>query len=291
MKTKPPTLLLGVLLTFLFTSLPSVSQEAAPAPLQSGAKAVLSSHSHDFGTVARADIAETTFEITNEGTEALVIRDVQTSCACAVVELDRTIEPGEKGEIKVSVDTDFIDGTYQATVALYTNDPEQPRIDLTLEVETTPYLYAEPGYVRYRVHQNFPGDGAVRQLVFAKKPTDFKILRLESTLSQVKTSFWEVPEEQRDERHDGAQWVVETRLDKDAPVGTMGGWLRIYTDHPKQSKASIPVSGHVRPVFAVTPHEADFGSLDPGMEGYAVRPSRARQVDHLGHPRSPKSSP
>ena len=59
---------------------------------------------------------------------------------------------------------------------------------------------------------------------------------------------------------------IHVLLAKDAPVGTMGGWLRIYTDHPKQSKASIPVSGHVRPVFAVTPHEADFGSLDPGME-------------------------
>ena len=38
--------------------------------------------------------------------------------------------------------------------------------------------------------------------------------------------------------------------------------VRIVTNHPKQRLVTIPVSGFVRPVIAVTPASADFGQVE-----------------------------
>lgn len=51
-------------------------------------------------------------------------------------------------------------------------------------------------------------------------------------------------------------------LDRDAPVGALGDFVRLTTTHPKQKLVLIPVSGFVRPVIAVTPPVADFGRIE-----------------------------
>ena len=40
------------------------------------------------------------------------------------------------------------------------------------------------------------------------------------------------------------------------------------TDHPRQRRAFVPVSGFVRPILAVTPHEARLGDLERARTWY-----------------------
>lgn len=51
-------------------------------------------------------------------------------------------------------------------------------------------------------------------------------------------------------------------LSNDAAVGALADHVRIATTHPKQKLVTIPVSGFVRPVIAVTPPIADFGQIE-----------------------------
>jgi hypothetical protein len=51
-------------------------------------------------------------------------------------------------------------------------------------------------------------------------------------------------------------------LSNDAAVGALADHVRIVTTHPKQKLVTIPVSGFVRPVIAVTPPIADFGQVE-----------------------------
>ena len=230
----------------------------------SGPKAVMPELIHDFGTVVRADVAEKAFVIRNEGDEPLEIREVNTSCACTVVDFPRTIPPGEEREVLVKVDTDFVDGALQAQARLFTNDPNLPEIQLTLKITTQPYIYVHPGYVRYNTHQFEPREGLVRQLIWAEKPKEFRILEVESPRPFIDVTFGEVAVEDRNPIHDGPQWVVETRIREDAPVGPLAGWVRLVIDHEKQTKVSIPLSGFIRPLYAFTPGKLDLRELQPG---------------------------
>ncbi len=227
-----------------------------------GPRAVFDELIHDFGTVTRADVAEYTFVVTNRGDEPLEIRGVTTTCACTVVKHPQTVLPGETGELKVALDTDLVNGPLQAKASVYTNDPNDPKIDLTLKIETQPFVYVTPGYIRYDVYQNFPGEGAVHQRMWADKPKEFKVTRVESPYEFLEVTAEELPVDQRDPKHDGPQWVIKSKLSPQAPVGPLVGYVRVFTDHEKQKKVSLPLSGFVRPVFALTPATLDLKTFD-----------------------------
>lgn len=261
-------------LAALLLSIGGLAGLGAQVPSSDPPKAVLREVIFDFGEMVRADVAEKSFEIRNEGGSTLLIREVQTTCACTVVDFPSSVAPGESGQIKVSLDTDFVDGAFQAQAFLYTNDPDKPKIELTLKVETQPYVSAHPGYVRFNLHQFYPADdprGVDRQLVWASKPADFAILEVESPYDFLQIEFSEAAPEDRNPRHDGVQWMLQIRLPPDAPVGPLAGYLRVRTDHQKQKTLSIPISGILRPLFAITPANATLGDLD--FRGEARRTS------------------
>ena len=79
--------------------------------------------SHDFGTINEADgKVSCAFEIENVGDEPLVILGVYVSCGCTTYEFSKEpIAPGEKGEVKVTLDPSGREGTYIKSIYIYTN--------------------------------------------------------------------------------------------------------------------------------------------------------------------------
>lgn len=230
-------------------------------------KAVVETLEHDFGEVARSEQVTKTFEIANEGDGPLQVRLVQPGPFLEVIGLDREIAAGEKGKVEIRLDTEQIDGFYEGRVAVHVNDPELPTITFVLKVDSKTHILADPVSVRYVVPRFFDGHGIVELRLWAQEPKEMEVLRVESPYPFIETGFGELPEERRIPDHDGPQWLVQTRLRPDAPVGPLQGHLRIYVDHEKQKRVSIPLSGFVRPLFAVTPHERDFGDLEVGDTG------------------------
>ena len=59
---------------------------------------------HDFGTFSeKSPVVSCTFTFTNVGESPLIINQAVASCGCTVPEYTKTpIQPGEKGEIKVT---------------------------------------------------------------------------------------------------------------------------------------------------------------------------------------------
>lgn len=85
-----------------------------------------------FGTVAQGDTLEHIFKIENIGSEPLVI-DSRSTCSCiASILTDRTLAPGDTGEIKVTFETEHRIGQIIQGVTLRTNDPNNRMVDLQL---------------------------------------------------------------------------------------------------------------------------------------------------------------
>jgi hypothetical protein len=230
-------------------------------------QAVLSETILDFGVLARGETASRTLTLENRGEAPLEIRHVKNNCSCTLLDVPSQIPPLQKAELTLRLDTETLNGPAQAIVNLFTNDPAAPRLDVTVKVESRPYVWAEPAEFRYMVHRFFEGSGTVRAKVAGANPSDFHITAIESPSPFLTVTHREAREEER-LPGPGTQYVIEAKLDPKAPVGPITGWVRVITDHEKQKKLSIPVSGFMRPLLHLTPPEADFGTvtLTPGAE-------------------------
>ena len=253
--------------------------DSAPAP-----KAVVEEPILDLGRIPRGDTVEGTFKIKNEGDAPLELREVRSSCACTVTRFDRTIAPGETGTVTTVLDTANLQGANVKAVTVFTNDPKTPSLRLSLRSEVKPYLAAYPGYARFITVQK-EAQGNIPQTLWATDGEDFDIVRIESPYPYLKTSFHEATEEERRDNVQGRQWIVDIVLDPDSPVGALTDYVKIFTNHPTQTLVSLPVSGFVRPILAVTPPEVNLREMkisEPRRVSLDVRNFSADSIQMTG---------
>ncbi len=92
----------------------------------------------DFGQHKEGEILDTVFVFANTGEAPLIISKVRASCGCTVPEWPREpIQPGEKGQIKVSFDTNNRTGNQVKTVTIHSNEKQLTR-QLKIKAQVEP---------------------------------------------------------------------------------------------------------------------------------------------------------
>ncbi len=214
----------------------------------------------DFDIVAKGEVINHVFEIKNEGTAVLEIKDVRPACGCTVAQYDRKIEPGKIGTVKAEVKTDNFGGPIAKSIAVFTNDPDNPKVQLVVKANVKPYVVVVPGYARYNYVQGEPV-GAISQTLWAQDGSDIDVLSVKAPYDHLRVSYREATEDERHEKGKGKQWHIEVELDSQSPIGALRDYVEIELNHAKQKRVKIPVSGFVRPRQHITPPEIDFGQL------------------------------
>lgn len=235
---------------------------AATLYAQGKPKAVVSEPIKEAGTIAKGEKIVHDFVIKNEGDAVLEITNVQAACGCTVAEFDKTIAPGQTGKVHTIVDTATFNGAIAKGVTVFTNDPDLPQTDLTIRAKVEPYIMVKPGYARFITVQGENKEGTVGQTLFTPDGSPLEIVKVDSPYTFLKTSFREAKAEERVPDVPGKQWRVEMTLANDAKVGALTEYVTVHTNHPKQKVVTIPVSGFIRPIVAVTPPVADFGTVE-----------------------------
>jgi len=91
---------------------------------------------HNFGKVVQGKVVEYTFQLENTGDALLKISDIKTSCGCtAALVSSKILEPGDKGTLKVELDTSHRKGKMSRTISISSNDPNDPVKVLTVYAE------------------------------------------------------------------------------------------------------------------------------------------------------------
>jgi hypothetical protein len=274
-------------------ALPCAAATPAPAPAAAATahgKAVAVEPIKDLGTVAKGDKVTQDFEIRNDGSGPLEITEVKPACGCTVASFDKSIAPGKVGKVHVVIDTVSFGGPIAKGVTVYTSDPGNPQIELTVRVKVEPYIDVKPGYARYSIVRGEPKEGTIVQTLFAPDGQPMDIVKVDSPFPYLTVSFREAQEGERLPDVKVKQWRVEMLLSNDAPVGPIAGYVSVHTNHPKQKLVEIPVSGFVRPVLAVTPPKGDFGAIEVKeprrqvfeVRNFATEPIKVIGVDPLG---------
>jgi Protein of unknown function (DUF1573) len=236
------------------------SSPATEAPPPSPPRVTVDPEFHDLGVVGFGEQAVAEFVVRNEGGSPLTLAVPQTPRGIAVDGLGAPVPPGQSLRLRVNVDTFEANAERQQAVNVTTNDPERPTVTLVARIDVRPFLIARPGYARYITVQH-AREGTITQTIGATDGAEFRILRVESPTPNLRVSFWEATPEQRDPSWPGSQWRVATTLDSVSPVGPLSGLVVVHTDHPRQKRIFIQLSGFVRPVLAATPPEVRMGDV------------------------------
>ncbi|AUC22983.1 hypothetical protein BTO15_13175 [Polaribacter sejongensis] len=82
----------------------------------------------NYGKIEKGSDKERVFVFSNVGDEPIVISRIQSSCGCTIPKKpEAPIMPGEKGEIKVSYDTNRIGG-FSKSITVFSNAKEGNKI-------------------------------------------------------------------------------------------------------------------------------------------------------------------
>jgi hypothetical protein len=258
---------------------------AGPLAAAGKPKAVPVEPIKDVGTVAKGEKVVHDFVLRNEGDAALEITDVKAACGCTVAEFTRSIPPGQSGKIHTELDTVTFTGPIAKGVSVFTNDPDNPQIELTVRADVQPFISMKPGYARYITVQGEDKEGIIHQTLWAPDSTPFEVVKVESPWPYLDVSFAEAKEAERVADAPGKQWRVRMHLSNQAEVGPLADYVTVHTTHPKQKLVQIPVSGFVRPAIHVTPPVADFGRVEvkePLRKSLNVRAFSTEAVKVLG---------
>lgn len=113
-----------------------IKKEKANLKIQGGPKLEVPESQFNFGKVTEGKVVDHIFSFVNNGNEKLTIKEVKTSCGCTAALLSKKeLDPGEKGELKVELNTANRSGRMTRNITLISNDPLNPQKHLTIYAE------------------------------------------------------------------------------------------------------------------------------------------------------------
>lgn len=256
---------------------PIAARTATPAPIP------VEPQERDLGILAVGDPISAEFSVLNRGQAELDLRSVQVPRGVRVEGVPGKVAPGASHVVRLTVTSGAGLGPLEVEALVSTSDAVQPTIRLLLKATVQAFLVMNPGYARFIVVQQAK-DGTISQTVGAADGAKFNVLKVESPHPSLRATFSEARPEQRRADWQGSQWRVDATLIKDAAVGPLTGDLVVHTDHPRQRVVRAPVSGFVRPIFAVTPPNLKLGDIEPASEpiSLSVKNYAEELIDLLG---------
>ena len=116
----------------------SAETPAAPVSNQPLTTIALAESSFDFGKIKKGDKVEHVYEVTNTGTNPLVISEVKPGCGCTAGDFTKEpILPGKKGKITLHFDSSNFDGNVSKYADVFANVEKAP-IKLTFTANIQP---------------------------------------------------------------------------------------------------------------------------------------------------------
>jgi hypothetical protein len=190
-----------------------------------------------FGTLSNTNDVPHTFVLANEGEAPLAIYRVQSDCGCALVRLeDKIIHPGEQITVKVWLSLKGRAGRQHHRVLIESNDPDNPRLTLSLIGEAIAELEVEPDRIYW---------GNLRSDADEVKTVDIKFQESASghiTGAGVISPAFTVDLETN---KPGRAYRIRIRPVPPLVFGRFATNVWITTDSPRYPRLTVPMQGRV----------------------------------------------
>lgn len=148
-----------------------------------------------------------------------------------------------KSQLEVTRPARMKTGQHTDVVRVATNIPERPTVDIEMRAQVAAEVSASPDVVNFRYQPAFVQDV---KIYAAKPPLDFKVLRAEIDLPEIKFEIVETVA--RQETHIKLRGAPITGTDPRAAAaqGRITGTLKVYTNLKSVPVIEVPVSYMIR---------------------------------------------
>ena len=100
---------------------------------------------YDVGKTSEVHQVGGSFVFQNVGDALLKLEKPATQCGCTVANLKTNIlQPGEKGELTFTLNVGPNRATLRKNITIASNDPKNPKVDLTIQAEYIPIFEVTP---------------------------------------------------------------------------------------------------------------------------------------------------
>ena len=198
------------------------------------------------GTVVAGETVEHAFALVNRGLGELRIENVRLGCGCQAVRHDKTIAPGATGQVVIQMRTANQSRFTTKKAIVYTNDPKNDKLTLSMGGEISPLFTFEPPYPTL---EGLRGEVLVTAVKLKRAlPGAFELVGLKaasgSSLGHTLT-----------ETKPGEEYTVELRLEPDeSKKGRLVTTENLDIEVRYEGReATIPLTSRVKYVDTVTP--------------------------------------
>lgn len=221
---------------------------------------------HDFGQVWLGPVLDHKFEIKNTGDAPLEIKKVKPSCGCTVAgQYPPTIEPGGKGLFPFSISSAKLNGRFEKSITISSNDPVTPDLHLKLRGEVKRYVDVVP-------------DNANFGRVLGQEKQE-RILNITNNTEKPLTLVLDVPSDSRfkwelTEKETGKKFELRVTAEPPFAPGNLETTVKLKTNSEQQSevlvvaRANVPERIDVQPQsITVSPPGGQGGDVAAAIEG------------------------
>lgn len=233
-------------------------------PPKAPPKLAFAETSYDFGRVAQGTAVEHTFAFANAGGTDLSILNMRAACDTqAKLVGGNELAPRAAGSVQARFDTGAVYGPQRRTVTVYSNDPTQRAVMLTMSGEVVLDVVADPAQVYLGVVP--PGAASLRDVALRTGSDAVHLGAPESDASQLALQLAEATD-----GIPGAILSIGTATA--APPGPFSAVVRVPTTSPQHPVLRIAVTG----IISDAPAARVFDALSqPGAGNAAPTPVAA----------------
>jgi len=163
----------SLLFIFIAQILPSRGTTASIVLASSGPSIYFPEDSWDFGEITTDEIPNHIFKFKNMGDEVLIIKGTKVSCESCVEPLISTkeLDPGEEGELKITVNSLDMIGRFTKRIYVESNDPVNPRVAVTVS-----------GFIKEKIESVVQTPFKIGMSYFSRGEYDKAIIELEKSI-------------------------------------------------------------------------------------------------------------
>ncbi len=199
----------------------------------------------DFGKLSPKDKVRGKFKFTNSGTGTLQIKNIKSSCGCAVInqaKMKKTYEPGEMGSFDITYTADPDPGSVVKNITIYSNAIGKPAFACRIKAFIETAVSKSPEKFNLSLRAENGGLGPIK--LKSNDGQAFKILGFSSTRNGIRASF--------DPNIEAEEFVIHPKVDLTKFTGKiLGGVINITLSHPKAK--SVKISYSIKPLWATSP--------------------------------------
>jgi hypothetical protein len=227
-----------------------------PAPGAPRAKVVVDQADFDFGTMDNDATNSHEFVFNNAGDDTLILTKGDTTCRCTLINLVETdIPPGKSAKVALQWTSKNMAGPYRQSATIVTNDPDRPRVTLTITGRVTSPIRVAPTELILN-NLSVVVSETVEARVFCYSSGNLQITAHELAEADL-AKFFEVTsqplsaDELKGEADVKSGVLVKLAVKPGLPLGAFRQKIRLSTNLKESPTIEIPVEGTVTSDIAI----------------------------------------